>query len=63
MCDLKESVPTRVARSHVSILERFVFIVNINESSGPSIKELIESHIAYPSDNQLKKKVEAEILL
>ena len=40
-----------------------VYIVNVNQSSGPRNKELIESHIAYPSDNQLKKKVEAEISL
>ena len=27
-----------------------------NQSSGPWNKQLIESHIGYPSDNQLKKK-------
>ena len=34
-----------------------------NQSSGPWNKQLIESHIVYPLDNQLKKKAKAEISL
>ena len=34
-----------------------------HQSSGPWNKQLIESHITYPSDHQLKKKAEAEIPL
>ena len=57
-----------MATSHASIDSILIGLICVyrklqNQSSGPWKKQLIESHIGYPSDNQLKKKAKAEISL